>query len=562
MTETITKKAGRPIKYDSDVDKILASKKASKKYYEKHQEELKRKMIERQRAKKPVVLSECQKNARNHISTFSSTDNLFFLLEGGAGTGKTFVLVDYVIDNIYSYEHVYFIAPTNKAVRVLREKIYNKMSDSIGSKKFTCLTLDKYLGSIERIDDSHPKKVSYFAPEGLIRINGKLVSESCRKCTSKITIDEECKCKYFRFKSDNGNNLIVFDECSMLNDDRWNLIKKFNSSKMVLLGDKNQLPPIDNPKDETGQTKESEVFDDPIITDESKYTLIEILRSNNAQIAGLYATTLNFVLDEDYSKITKPNIYKELKKSKVYITAVIDNIKRELVEDIKNNVNFVILSNMNNSVKKYENIVKVVLNETKICKHGYYLNTKYVISKYFTQDLHNMAEFEILDVIPTDDLTEEKLSGFKLIVKLSGNNKETVIYVLNQEDYEIWKCKRQDIIDFLSKDYKLPSRKEEQIKLIELYHQKDSQIKEKYSNKREGAIIYLKKEINLFMKYRDESFTLSHSLTVHKSQGSSYRKVYVNINDIMFNTKSSLKDKARLIYVATSRASDNIVYYW
>lgn len=50
-----------------------------------------------------------------------------------------------------------------------------------------------------------------------------------------------------------------------------------------------------------------------------------------------------------------------------------------------------------------------------------------------------------------------------------------------------------------------------------------------------------------------------HSLTVHKSQGSTYREVFVDFNDIGTNTK--YWEIARLVYVAITRASDKVFIY-
>lgn len=50
-----------------------------------------------------------------------------------------------------------------------------------------------------------------------------------------------------------------------------------------------------------------------------------------------------------------------------------------------------------------------------------------------------------------------------------------------------------------------------------------------------------------------------HAISIHKSQGSTYNKVIININDIELN--KNLKEKKRLLYTAITRASDLVILY-
>jgi len=50
-----------------------------------------------------------------------------------------------------------------------------------------------------------------------------------------------------------------------------------------------------------------------------------------------------------------------------------------------------------------------------------------------------------------------------------------------------------------------------------------------------------------------------YASTVHKSQGSTYKKVFIDLSDISKNRK--VNEVARLLYVATTRASDSVYFY-
>jgi superfamily I DNA/RNA helicase len=49
----------------------------------------------------------------------------------------------------------------------------------------------------------------------------------------------------------------------------------------------------------------------------------------------------------------------------------------------------------------------------------------------------------------------------------------------------------------------------------------------------------------------------TYACTVHKSQGSTYKTVFIDVSDISKNNK--LQEVARLMYVAVTRASDRVV---
>jgi exodeoxyribonuclease-5 len=54
-------------------------------------------------------------------------------------------------------------------------------------------------------------------------------------------------------------------------------------------------------------------------------------------------------------------------------------------------------------------------------------------------------------------------------------------------------------------------------------------------------------------------FNYNHALTIHKSQGSTYKTTVLNVRDINFNQKE--KEKQRLFYTGVTRASDLLILY-
>ncbi len=89
------------------------------------------------------------------------TSKIFRLL-GVAGVGKSVLITKLVINLLKTKKNtnkIYFLASTNKAVSVLKEK-----SDYLDNENVQFLTIDKFLNCIERIDEYGN---TYFCPKGL-----------------------------------------------------------------------------------------------------------------------------------------------------------------------------------------------------------------------------------------------------------------------------------------------------------------------------------------------------------------------------------------------------------
>ena len=63
----------------------------------------------------------CQKKALLLVDTFLQSSELFLLIAGNAGTGKTTIA-----ENIVNYSDADILAPTNAAVKRLRDKFQSK----------------------------------------------------------------------------------------------------------------------------------------------------------------------------------------------------------------------------------------------------------------------------------------------------------------------------------------------------------------------------------------------------------------------------------------------------
>lgn len=133
----------------------------------------------------------------------SPTESSFFCLQGYAGVGKTW-LVGYWLERLYAMQpdiSVTVVAPTNKAVDVLRGKVPRELPVSFR-------TLDSYLGfRIKRDDDWQVQ----------------------RSRTEK--------------KGDDGPDLVICDEASMVKDEYHHELR-LRRVPVLYVGDPAQLQPV------------------------------------------------------------------------------------------------------------------------------------------------------------------------------------------------------------------------------------------------------------------------------------------------------------------------------
>jgi len=167
-----------------------------------------------------IELNEKQQQAVDYIE--SASFKSFFGIFGAGGTGKTTA-----IKSINSRFRVAFTAPTNKAAKVMRDS---------GCPVDATMTIYSFLG---------------------LTVN---------EATGKVTIDKKGRCKSGDY------DVLIVDECSMLNDDICDRLRQLGRIKIICMGDHAQLPP---PK-----STHSPIFK---IIGDNHIVLTEQMRQKNAE---------------------------------------------------------------------------------------------------------------------------------------------------------------------------------------------------------------------------------------------------------------------------------------
>lgn len=180
------------------------------------------------------TLNSEQNAAKGKIRKFLKSDEKFFLLKGGAGTGKTHT-VGALIAHLQDEDDRLWIAasaPTNKAVRVLKES-----STKWGNHNIDYATIHHFLGL----------NIDYNEEGDRVLVEGK-----------RSTIN-----KY---------ELVVIDEASMISENLWELlnqiVKREEELKFLFLGDNAQLNPVNE--------RQSPVFTEI----ENQYELTKVMRTD------------------------------------------------------------------------------------------------------------------------------------------------------------------------------------------------------------------------------------------------------------------------------------------
>ena len=501
-----------------------------------------------------MELHEDQQNVFNKLLEFLKSDKKEILINSSAGTGKTFLItyfIQYIVKNNILKNLISVSTPTHTSLQELKSKLFKDDID-FDKTKINLTTIHRLLEYKQQITKDNEK---YFSRRSKSKLNWK---------------------KY---------NLLIIDECSMLNDDicddifvQINKFSKTNNIKVIYIGDISQINPI---KEDI-----SKIF----IKDIDNLKLNKIIRTSDSKIMDICNAHKKWDLE---------NIVPNLADYKSDNIKYMDNKKKWLNKFIK------VFKNSQN------NIILCWTNEKK----DYYNN--YIRTKIFKKD--NLEKYEIGEILIFTDF-------HKIVENINGEDKEIffksseqfIILELNVNEYElekmnITKTKKlpQDINEIiitnlekvnelLTKKIKVYNMKikrnnigvdnpDENIYNIKVIHNdgiidlenikhsgmdiiteiKNICYKSISKNKKKHSNIELceyqneieVKIIKIWNNWNNiidvvAKVNYSYSITVHLSQSKTYNNVFIDICNILSNSNTS--EKKKLLYTALTRASNSL----
>ena len=447
-----------------------------------------------------VKLTDEQSIALKKIQKWWKEDKTsIFVLSGYAGTGKTF-LTKYFTNKLSSYVDVAISAPTHKA-----KKVISKMIGKPG------VTLHSLLGLRPGVE------LSEFDPNDM-------------KFVQQLN-----KSKFGEFQ------LVIIDEASMINKYLYQLIKETiqdTDTRVLFMGDSAQLPPVNE--------------DDPIV-----FTNLEGVKT--AKLTHIIRQSDDNPLLEVFTVVRKI-ITRDLKTTDYKRTTILDSNNKG-IEYITSPREFkaLMLEYFNSPYYWLDSDYAKVITYTNRKVNAY---NKLIRKELFKNSEQHIEEKEVFmsygsvfdGNIPlienATDYIVESVTGE--IENADGNNGNLV--TLREVGVETG----------TRTVFVLANNKETQMKaageaLIRLLEAKESQGYQRHTKWQEffdykGRNLTLTDIFQHGKMLLTASFKNGYAITCHKSQGSTYKNVFVDETDIEKNR--NIIERWKLKYVGLTRPTD------
>ncbi len=426
------------------------------------------------------------------------TNNL--LITGGPGTGKTttiLFLLLYLLKDSNNLEDVriYLTAPSGKAATRMDESIKNNLNSRVKSD----------------FKDSHNeliKKIESLKGQTIDKLLGYTLKGYKYNTNNQITPLH--------------SNYFIIDEASMIDILKFNSLLNAipNNSRVFILGDKDQLPSVEN----------GAVFND-LISHSDKDFLVSFTKS------------YRFSEDTDVYKFSK------------YINCD----SNTYTFDFKNINDFNIESNAKCSVKLYDDTNASKEDINRVIKKWY--------DKFF-KSINNI-------VISIDELKNKETNKLDKLyncleeskILCTNNNGTRGINTINKYiKEELCKIKKKNyyhgqILMIIKNNKELDLYNGDNGICIELDNRLYFMTKKSYDNIMEGYNETRIFKIAEFVFYpldliKDEDIVMSYAITIHKSQGSEYNNVLI----LLPNNESNPLLTRQIVYTAITRTRNGSCY--
>jgi len=456
-----------------------------------------------------ISYTDDQTNALNDMLDMMYNDKeLDYTLEGAAGTGKTTVLNEFIKQNRFTRSAIAVSAPTHKAVRIASETTGVKGS-----------TIQKLLGlrpnvNVDEYDINRPK----FAASG-------------RKAIQDF-------------------RLVVIDESSMINSGLYTAIakesKRYNTN-IVYVGDSLQLPPV--------KEKISPVFTEvknkgvlrQIVRQSEGNPLLELLDVVRTDARMGTFGLMNF-LNKSPTRFSDDGHGFCSVKDRTFGEYLIAAFKSDMFSKSIDYAKY--CSYTNDSVLGVNTFIR---NSLSPDNHNNLIVKDDLITAYST----TMDEFNSPIIVNSEDYILDDFqdyrnqSGLKGYIvrfrKVFGGQFTPYMFVVDTSD-------QNNLLAFLTIANRLIKEAQNAG-----YSQRGKAWENFYSFKENNLLITdIRDDKDKIIISKDIDY--GYALTVHKTQGSTYKNVFVNTRDIIYSKKgrpyANYELRNKLLYVAISRATD------
>lgn len=447
-----------------------------------------------------------QQQALEKLSDWYNSKELECTLSGYAGTGKTFIL-KYFLENVVDKSFT-ITAPTHKALRVLESQV--------GRKGMTLHSLHGLKPNIDLVnfDIENPQ----FDP-----LN-----------PSKIQ----------------NYNLIVIDECSMINNSLFRLnsakAKEYNV-KILYVGDPLQLPPVNEEISDTFATVTNRVELNEIVRQEEGNPLLELFSLLRYDIQNHTNKFLQYIV-RNRSNI-KDGIGYEIIPTSMFRDKLIETFKSDTFH---NNIEYLrVAAYTNSAITNWNTIIRdqVIGKDADIIHiNDLFLAYNTIVDEFKEAIILNSEDYIIHDIRPY--FSDENIKTFAVNLQSMYDGHVTQPFLVVDTKNETFNRYKQI--------------------LTHLYN--------RAANHAQGGWYAYYKFKNRFLtntrftidtvngvKYINKDIDYGYAMTVHKMQGSTFDNVAIDLTNIVFqDTRWGRKEndidiRNKLIYVALSRAKNSAI---
>ena len=465
-----------------------------------------------------VSFTNDQQIAVNGLIQFINSDfnesKFIYGLVGPGGVGKTFV-IKYIIRNCkYATSVIRFTAPTHKACRVFSQALDNMDTYTIQSTFGFRINMN-----LADFDYKNPK----FDPMASPKLE--------------------------------NIELLIIDESSMLPAGLVHYINdvcRKKCIKLIYVGDSSQLPPVNEKKSTAFDSCVKLFYLNEIVRQGASNPIINILDMLRADIQNKTTKTISYLAKhigemnynengEGYSIIGR----------KQFIQTIMTRFQdREYTTNIDK---YKIIAYTNLAVTQWNNFVRnLIIKESErgiITKNDLVMAYKTIVDEFNSVIINNSEEYIINDIVNYVD-AKYGLKGYYIKFQLvNGGQITKPLFIIDHTD-KFTVLKYVQTLDDLIKDAKMATGAVRSKRWKEYFEFKDKYL---IANNitRNGEIIYP----------RDLDY--GFAITSHKSQGSTYENVFVDVNDIVFDKTGSIypniDDMLRRLYVACSRTKTDLI---
>ena len=309
--------------------------------------------------------------------------------------------------------------------------------------------------------------------------------------------------------------IVVCDECSMITDKNMVDINNMTDDdvKIIYMGDFRQLPPIEEGRKPDADSK-SFNFREARIRGSLTERVRQGIGNPIIELSDVIASQIESKKNNPY--LILDHLQDNINKDGKGYGYVGDDYISDFVYDFQkdNTTRFIAFRNntIRNQNKKIRNVIynnpgkEYIKGELLIAKDSLFMDDQLIMknSQEFFIDEVTKASYQGIDCWC---ITSEQLTG--------------TIYVVSKEGRKLFKSKCEELVHEAKKDR--------------------SRWRFYYAFKNSFANV-----------------DYGYAINTHRSQGSTYKKVYLDFNDILNVSKTSDKEKCQSLYVGITRASDNL----